>query len=607
MPRRVKAACAVGAAAALVVLVWVVSAGRAGLAEARPSSNFFDAQARAWFDGRWDLPAEVLSLEAFVIDGRNYTYFGPLPAALRTPVLGITDALDGRLSQPSMLLALIVALAAVSLGWWRVRCAVVGDAPVRTGGLVLAGATVFVAGVGTTLAALASATVVYHEAVLWGVALALVSFVALFRFVLDARLGSLVVAGVAATGALLSRASVGAGPVIALAVVAGVWAVWWGAGRLRRSSDGDHPVPRGRIARWGVAWVPALARHAADELRLGVLVACVAVPVLAYGAVNTAKFGDPFSLPIETQALATIDPLRAEALAANDNNLFGARFVPTTAWIYLRPDGVDLDGLAPWVVFRRADHPVFGDVTFDAMVETASITATMPLLVALAAVGVVTLLRPPRGARRVGGVAAVVAARPVVLGAAGGAAGMFLAGFVANRYVGDALPLLVTAGLVGMHRISLAAVVDSGGRSEGRARRRWLAPVVALGVVAATWGVVANVALAVEYQRLIIPADPDARYDFIRFQHELDGYRTTVPVVAEVPAVARRGGLVAVGDCDALLWSDGTSWHVIEGELDPTLVPPLVPGRGFFDQVVVTDQSAVRDPALCRELVGPRG
>ena len=91
MDRRFRAACLVGALAATVVFGWVLFLGRVGLADERPAGDFYDAQARALFDGRWDLPPEVLSIEAFVVDGKTYTYFGPVPAILRMPVLAVTD------------------------------------------------------------------------------------------------------------------------------------------------------------------------------------------------------------------------------------------------------------------------------------------------------------------------------------------------------------------------------------------------------------------------------------------------------------------------------------------------------------------------------------
>ena len=62
-----------------------------------------------------------MSIEGFVIGGRTYIYFGPMPAILRLPVLIFTHDLDGRLTQLSMLLALMVLMWAAARLHWRLR------------------------------------------------------------------------------------------------------------------------------------------------------------------------------------------------------------------------------------------------------------------------------------------------------------------------------------------------------------------------------------------------------------------------------------------------------------------------------------------------------
>lgn len=574
MPAKVAIACLLGAVLAGTVLTWTVFAGRAELADPRPTSDFYDEQARAWFDGRWELPPEVLAIEAFVVDGEAHTYFGPVPALLRVPVLALTDSLDGRLTQPSMLLALGVAMGAVGSLWWRTRVVVRGvPETIARGELVLAGATVAVVGASTVLVPLAGQGIVYHEAIVWGVALSLWSFAHQVTFLSTGRLASLVWAGTFAALALLTRASVGIGPVVSLALVAAVVGMSWLVDRWER----------GRPARWR-GWLAALVPFAAAPLRgraVLALGAAVLVPIMLYAGVNLARFDEPFRLPIEKQLFTEMDESRQAALEANDGSLFSASYVPSTLWQYLRPDAVGFDGLAPWVTFPREPATVIGDATFDTLSESSSATATMPLLVVLAGVGAVVLVRPGRG---------VAALRLPVLGAAAGFAGVLVIGFIAHRYLGDVLPVLVLAALVGVHRVSEATVP---------VRRAALVGAVILG----GWGVVANLALAVEHQRVVAPAELDMRYDFIRFQHELDGhsYRPT-RVDDEVPQPGERGELVVVGDCSALLWSNGASWFVLEGEVARNLVPPRE-ARSTFGEVVATVDEPARETTLCEQLV----
>lgn len=90
---------------ATIPFLLLLTAGRLELAPPRPTTDFYDIQAASLLDGRWDVPATRLGIEAFVVDGRAYMYFGPFPALVRMPVEAVSGALRGRLSQPSMILA----------------------------------------------------------------------------------------------------------------------------------------------------------------------------------------------------------------------------------------------------------------------------------------------------------------------------------------------------------------------------------------------------------------------------------------------------------------------------------------------------------------------
>ena len=103
-------------------------------------------------------------------------YFGPFPALLRLPIAAVTDGLDGRLGQISMLVAFAVTLMFTVRLAWRIRPLVRGSAPVTRGEQWAVGGFTFVVGAGSVLVFLASRSWVYHEAALWGVALALGAF-----------------------------------------------------------------------------------------------------------------------------------------------------------------------------------------------------------------------------------------------------------------------------------------------------------------------------------------------------------------------------------------------------------------------------------------------
>ena len=112
---------AVGIVVSGVGFAWLVTAGTFQFFQSVPFSNFYDVQVRAWFRGTWSVPANVLSIEGIRTGGRTDMYYGPVPALLRLPVLVFTHRFDGRLTEPSLLIAFLLALTFSSLLSWRIR------------------------------------------------------------------------------------------------------------------------------------------------------------------------------------------------------------------------------------------------------------------------------------------------------------------------------------------------------------------------------------------------------------------------------------------------------------------------------------------------------
>jgi hypothetical protein len=577
-PPRWRRAAVVGGALATVLFAWVVLIGRAELTAA-PTGDFYDLQVRAWFDGRWDIedrihpdtgqPYNPLSIEAIVVDGRSYLYYGPVPALLRTPLAAVTSGTDGRTTQPFMLAAFVVLLGGANALGWRIRCLVRAsaspatpasgastgpDASVHTESLSapevwLAGATTFVVGAGTVALYLGSQPTVYHEATLWGLAFGLWAYALVLDATVTTTVRTVAWAGVLTTLALLSRASVGIGPLVGLGLLLVVVTVR----ALRRRLDEARPLAEARPA--GEAGAPendpptgtaaSLRRH---RRVLGALVGACVVPVVLYAAVNQARFGEPLRLPLEKQVYSQIDQERIAALEANDGSLFSAAYLPSTVLQYARPDALRFDALAPWLVFPRQPATVVGGATFDTRDVSSSVPATMPLWTVLAGVGAVAVARDLLGRRGRLGPLWVPAA-----GAIAGTGGVLTIGFIANRYLGDLLPLLLVLGLAGLH------VTLRWATTRPSAVRRAL---VATATVAALWGVAANLALALEYQRLIAPVDPATRVAFVSWQHTLGdtGDRVSVGEPPGRHEVAERGWrYVLLGPDGGCWWSDGTS------------------------------------------------
>ena len=331
-----------------------------------------DAQARALFAGHWNLPLRDLGIEAFKIHGKYQTYFGIWPTVLRMPVLALTHRFDGGLTGPSMLLALVVALWATAGIHWQLRArlspAEGANEPASMGRgewWATAGFQALV-GCGSIVVFLASRPLVYHEMEMWGIAGGLAAGDQLLRCVQAPTARRAAVCGAAAAVALLSRPSVGFGVVATI----------------------------------GLFWIVAVFRRRDTWRYIVALAAAAIIPLAMYGAMNIARFGSPFSLPLQKQVFTTFDAQRQATLAANGGSLFGAKFVPTTVLQYARPDAVRFDAKFPFVDFPLHRAHIVGNVVFDTLDRSSSLPASMPGLSALALIGGYALVRGREQYRR---------------------------------------------------------------------------------------------------------------------------------------------------------------------------------------------------------------
>ncbi|HEY4397360.1 MAG TPA: hypothetical protein VGO28_06770 [Acidimicrobiia bacterium] len=532
--RRFRLAALVGGLLAALVFFWMVNAGQLNPFHAERFGNFYDIQAHSLLHLHWDVPAKQVAFEGFLVDGKTYVYFGPVPALLRLPVVAITDSLDGRLTQVSMLAAFAVAIVFLTRLSWRIRGLVRGDAPVSRLELWAVGGYVFLIATGSVMLFLASRAFVYHETELWGAALALAAYDAILGALLEPSRRWIILAGIWTSAAFLTRATVGAGPLVALGIVLA-------AVVLRRLSTRRLAAP--------ARWLGAPDRLGSSSM-IWWLAAAIAVPVVLYAYVNYSRFGSFFGLPLDQQVYSQFNPARRRALADNGGSLFGLKFLPTQLLQLVRPDGWRFDSLFPWIAFP-GPATVLGGVTFDTRDWASSIPATMPALTVLGGTGVVMLVRRA-------GAAAVRA--PLIGAVIGGLATLTIA-FVANRYMSDLLPAVVLASLVGFHVLL--------GAARRTPRPTWTRVVAVAVLVLVPISLWVNFALAFSYQRALDPQAAGERSGFIGFQQDVDdlipgGPRGNVQFGPELPARGARGELFVVGDCGGLYWSDSREWTAVE-------------------------------------------
>jgi hypothetical protein len=479
------------------------------------NADFFDIQARALFHGHLSVPPGSLGIEAFVVDGRHYMYFPPLPAVLRMPILLVTDRLDGRLTALSMLAGWFVLAFALAWLFRVVRSALRGDAPV--GRLEALGFATLMASLtgGSVMLFIASQPWVYHEVYVWSVALTVAAAASLIAAWTDPTWRRVAVTGALALATMLTRLP--AGWAMSLALIAtGAWFLV-----TRRSGGSGQAWTR---AGWGLAGGGAAT-------------------ILIGSAINWAKFRHPYRFPIEKQVWSQFSVHRKIVFAFNDGRLDGLEFSWTTLLAYFRPDGVRFVPYFPFVTPpARLPRPV-GDVLLDESFRTGSVPATMPLLFLLALWGFWVVCR-----RRGAGTAAL---RIPLAGALVLTGSVIAFAYVAQRYTSEFIPVLALGGAVGL--------VDVVRRCQGRswnARRFVAGGLVAL----ATYGAVANVAIAVVNERQNWRGR--RLEQLIGLQEtvsELTGHPLDAMVreVDELPEEGPADELAIVGDCEALYVGTG--------------------------------------------------
>ena len=600
--RRFLTAAGIGAALATVVFVLVLQSGRDGVFDRDLLGNFYDGQARALLDGHIDVDPDIPGFEGFRIGDETHIYQGIAPTLVRLPLLAATDRFDGRLTGLSMTLGFVSAMAAVIAAGWLMRRCVRGDAPLgRLEAVCTAVATLGIGG--GSLLFLASKAWVYHEALVWGSATCLASLTFLMYW-LDGRgrgstgrgFAMLVPAVLLAGVTINTRTSIGLAPIAALGLVSLGLLIHLVTRRQGPGEEGSGE-PSSGVATWAErisGWSP-LRSTTAPGASLAIVVVGVLLSMVLYTGVNQARFGSPFSVPLDRQALVATDVARQEALAANGNSLFGLQYAPSVLVQVLRPDGIGLSGAFPYLEFPSTRPAVLGDAVFAELDWSGSVPASQPMLLLAGLFGLVVLVAPRRALRRAAERGAttddaaerIAAMRIPVVGAAVGGAVIVVFGYIAQRYLTDLFPVAALLGLVGLTALgALAAPAASLARGDAEAgaeadagaaagagadarapRRPAVIAGVAVLVVTSLWTVAAHVGMALQYGFEVSPGVTEIdRAAWLRLQERLGGSFEIVEVASsdELPPAERVGRLAIVGDCDALYRSNGTIWYLIE-------------------------------------------
>lgn len=515
--RLVRRSCVAGAVGGLIPFLLVLWNFRLDpLRTAHPqrfASNFYEIQARRLFHGHLSVPDGAIGIEGFVIDGKTFMYFPPFPALLRMPILLMTDRFDGRLTAPSMLVAWIVLAAASATLLWRIRAALRGSDPVTRLEAVVSALVLATVTGGSSIVYIASQPFVYHEVYAWSIALSMAALAGMVGLLDTPTLRRCLTVAACCAGAILTRTTAGWAISLTLAAV-GVW-VWF----ARRDSP---------------------QRTAVSLVAVGAALAALTIG----GAVNFAKFRHPWMFPLKNQVWTSVSPHRRLALLLNDGRLDGLQFTPSAIVNYFRPDGIRFVPQFPYITFpAKPAHGHYGAL-LDQMYRTGSVTAFMPLLFALGALGVFAVFRPGRAR-------SVAALRIPMIGALAISGGVMAYGYVAFRYTSELLPVLAVT--------AFAGAVELTQRLSGRSHR---AKSVGVSLVACLtcFGVLANGAVGLAAERLAWRGD--GLVDYLSLQNRLSnwtGHPQSGLVVRSdaLPTTSPADELRIVGDCESLFLSTG--------------------------------------------------
>jgi hypothetical protein len=367
----------------------------------------------------------------------------------------------GRWSRLSFLAGCLVNLLACWLFLHQVRTQFYASLPSTASLRLSYGLLLLVCGLGSTNIFLASRAYTYHEAILWGAALALLSYYWLLRCSETGRTVPLLLAMAACYLSLFSRVSSGAGPAIALALT--------------------------------LVYRP---RRAAHVRMIAAFLVFLAVSHLTW---TYLKFGSPWNI-VPVQMHIGYPPARLQAINAT---LVHPEDLPFIVKQYFMMPNLRLRPQFPWVYCQDPPAVVHSGVPLDVFEPYAGIPAAMPALFGLSLLGVVKVFRTRAPDWR--------PLRILVVASFLGGSVLFVVAAVSYRYEHDFYPLLVIAAAVGMHEILSFA--------PGNLRR------CAWGVLgaAAVFSIVANLAFAFTYQKDIVWGVPDQRrLELTQLEHRID-------------------------------------------------------------------------------------
>lgn len=257
----------------------------------------------------------------------------------------------------------------------------------------------------------------------------------------------------------------------------------------------------------------------------------------------------------------------------NKGKHFSAHFIPSTVDAYLSPTDLRISRVFPFITSPEIPTQLVAHTRLFNRGLTTSATASMPLLFAAGVWGAISTLGRHRPM-------IVRSFRLLILTGAAGAAAMLVYGTIYERFLGDFMPLLIVASMIGF--------VDVWRRLGGRRRPARTVAVAIIGLGAA-FGFVANMGIAISPQDNWTQTQADHYVRAEQVVSDITGHPLSHDVVqaSAFPLDAPIGQLFVLGNCQALYISDGEGspfpypanvWRPVERAPHTPICRALAPG-----------------------------
>lgn len=398
-------------ASAALFYAWVLSRGSFNLFADERFGLVFNSMLSHMLRGGWDVDPDMIGYEAFFRDGRTYAYFGPFPAILRLPLLLLPHGLvpDWRalhVERLSCWVAIMIGIAAQA----SAMVTTLARAAVQVRRLLTLPLVLACAFSGAPMLLSWKGALIYHEAILWAWALAML-FVALALPAVSGPPNArrLCALALCAGLCLMTRSTTGAGLYLALGLLL-----------LFRAVQTDGVTRSWRLPGWWF-WAPATG---------------LVVFIILTGVVNQGRWGNPLVFADLRAQTVMIDTFPGRMERLQRYGLFDWHRLGVGMLYYFFPVWSDqFEHLMPL-------KPRLPDL-YDALeLPASSLLLTDPAWCLLGVLGLVGAVR-----RRISASEAILAAglslAPVL---------MLSAWYLAFRYRAEFAPLLLVLSCAGLRQ-----------------------------------------------------------------------------------------------------------------------------------------------------------